>query len=1126
MPRRTDIERIVVVGSGPIVIGQACEFDYSGTQACQVLRREGFHVSLVNSNPATIMTDPDFADRTYIEPLTPESVLAVIERERPDALLPTLGGQTALNVAVALAASGDLDRLGVRLIGAGLEAIHRAEDRSGFQRTMQDAGLPVPRAGAAHTVAEALEIGERIGYPSIVRPSFMLGGGGSGFAHDRAQLEALVDRSLAQSPTHEVLIEESVAGWKEFELEVMRDGADNAIIVCSIENVDPMGVHTGDSITVAPAQTLTDREYQVMRDMALACIRAIGVETGGSNIQFAVDPRDGRIVLIEMNPRVSRSSALASKATGFPIAKIAALLAVGYRLDEITNDITGETPAAFEPTLDYVVVKIPRFAFEKFSAADPTLTSTMKSVGEVMGIGRTFKEALGKAWRSLERDGADLGAWEEEPDDPSVIDRLSTPTHDRLRLVERALRAGHSVDEVAAASSIDPWFVDQIAEVVEQSLALQGRGLDALTAEDLRSAKRMGLSDARIAVLTDRSEVEVRARRSALEVVPVFKTVDTCAGEFPARTPYHYSTYEEETEVRPAERPRVVIVGAGPNRIGQGIEFDYACVHAAYAVRDAGYEAVLVNSNPETVSTDYDTSSRLYFEPVSAEDVLAVCEAERPIGVIVQLGGQTPLKLARTLEQAGFPVLGTAPDAIDLAEDRGKFARLLHELQIPAPPHGEARTLEEARVIAARIGYPVVVRPSYVLGGRAMDIVYGEDELERFVTTAAEAGPDHPVLVDRFLEGAIEVDVDAVSDGTDVFIGAVMEHIEEAGVHSGDSSCAIPPATLSDEELDEVERITSVLARRLEVRGLINLQLAVKDDRIWVLEANPRASRTVPFVSKVTGIPLAKVATLVLLGRTLAELEAEGLLPGDASHYRRLPYTAVKAAVLPFGRFPGVDTILGPEMKSTGEVMGIDTDPGWALAKALTASGSALPRSGSVFISVANRDKRAIVFAAKRLDQLGFALVATRGTAGVLERAGIAVERVTKVSEGSPSIVDRIAAGDIAMIINTPFGRAPRTDGYYIRTMAAKMAVPCITTLPGVMAAIRGIEAMRETAPEPKSLQEYHEYARAVAAQQGRFAVAGVGAVAVAERGSGWHGERSHGSDPTPATNERAEAAT
>ena len=1126
MPRRTDIERIVVVGSGPIVIGQACEFDYSGTQACQVLRREGFHVSLVNSNPATIMTDPDFADRTYIEPLTPESVLAVIERERPDALLPTLGGQTALNVAVALAASGDLDRLGVRLIGAGLEAIHRAEDRSGFQRTMQDAGLPVPRAGAAHTVAEALEIGERIGYPSIVRPSFMLGGGGSGFTHDRAQLEALVDRSLAQSPTHEVLIEESVAGWKEFELEVMRDGADNAIIVCSIENVDPMGVHTGDSITVAPAQTLTDREYQVMRDMALACIRAIGVETGGSNIQFAVDPRDGRIVLIEMNPRVSRSSALASKATGFPIAKIAALLAVGYRLDEITNDITGETPAAFEPTLDYVVVKIPRFAFEKFSAADPTLTSTMKSVGEVMGIGRTFKEALGKAWRSLERDGADLGAWEEEPDDPSVIDRLSTPTHDRLRLVERALRAGHSVDEVAAASSIDPWFVDQIAEVVEQSLALQGRGLDALTAEDLRSAKRMGLSDARIAVLTDRSEVEVRARRSALEVVPVFKTVDTCAGEFPARTPYHYSTYEEETEVRPAERPRVVIVGAGPNRIGQGIEFDYACVHAAYAVRDAGYEAVLVNSNPETVSTDYDTSSRLYFEPVSAEDVLAVCEAERPIGVIVQLGGQTPLKLARTLEQAGFPVLGTAPDAIDLAEDRGKFARLLHELQIPAPPHGEARTLEEARVIAARIGYPVVVRPSYVLGGRAMDIVYGEDELERFVTTAAEAGPDHPVLVDRFLEGAIEVDVDAVSDGTDVFIGAVMEHIEEAGVHSGDSSCAIPPATLSDEELDEVERITSVLARRLEVRGLINLQLAVKDDRIWVLEANPRASRTVPFVSKVTGIPLAKVATLVLLGRTLAELEAEGLLPGDASHYRRLPYTAVKAAVLPFGRFPGVDTILGPEMKSTGEVMGIDTDPGWALAKALTASGSALPRSGSVFISVANRDKRAIVFAAKRLDQLGFALVATRGTAGVLERAGIAVERVTKVSEGSPSIVDRIAAGDIAMIINTPFGRAPRTDGYYIRTMAAKMAVPCITTLPGVMAAIRGIEAMRETAPEPKSLQEYHEYARAVAAQQGRFAVAGVGAVAVAERGSGWHGERSHGSDPTPATNERAEAAT
>ena len=1123
MPRRTDIERILVVGSGPIVIGQACEFDYSGTQACQVLRREGFHVSLVNSNPATIMTDPEFADRTYIEPLTPESVLSVIERDRPDALLPTLGGQTALNVAVALATSGDLDRLGVRLIGAGVEAIHRAEDRSGFQRTMQDAGLPIPRAGTARTLAEALEVAERIGFPLIVRPSFMLGGGGSGFAHDQSQLETLVSRSIEQSPTHEVLVEESVAGWKEFELEVMRDGADNAVVICSIENVDPMGVHTGDSITVAPAQTLTDREYQVMRDMALACIRAIGVETGGSNIQFAVHPRDGRIVLIEMNPRVSRSSALASKATGFPIAKIAALLAVGYRLDEVTNDITGVTPAAFEPTLDYVVVKIPRFAFEKFSTADPTLTSTMKSVGEVMGIGRTFKEALGKAWRSLERDGADLGAWADEPDERPAIDRVSIPTQDRLRLVEGALRAGHSVDAVAAASSIDPWFVDQIAEVVEESLALQGQRLDALTAEAFRSAKRMGLSDARIGVLTASPEAEVRARRTALGVVPVFKTVDTCAGEFPARTPYHYSTYEEETEVRTAERPRVVIVGAGPNRIGQGIEFDYACVHAAYAVREAGFEAVMVNSNPETVSTDYDTSSRLYFEPVSAEDVLAVCEVERPIGVIVQLGGQTPLKLAQTLERAGFPVLGTRPEAIDLAEDRGKFAELLRELEIPAPPHGEARTLEEARGIAARIGYPVVVRPSYVLGGRAMEIVYGEDELERFVTTAAEASPDHPVLVDRFLEGAIEIDVDAVCDGTDVFIGAVMEHIEEAGVHSGDSSCAIPPATLSDEELDEVERITKVLARRLEVRGLINLQLAVKDERIWVLEANPRASRTVPFVSKVIGIPLAKVATLVLLGRTLAELDAEGFLPSDPGHYRHLPYTAVKAAVLPFGRFPGVDTILGPEMKSTGEVMGIDPDPGWALAKALTSSGSALPRTGSVFISVANRDKRAIVFAAQRLDQLGFRLLATRGTAGVLERAGIDVERVAKVSEGDPSIVDRIAGGEVAMIINTPFGRAPRTDGYLIRTMAAKMGVPCITTLQGVMAALRGIEAMREPAPEPKSLQEYHEHARAMAAQQERFAVAGVGAVA--ERGRGWHGKRSHGPDPTPATNERSEAA-
>jgi carbamoyl-phosphate synthase large subunit len=1078
MPKRTDVQRILVIGSGPIVIGQACEFDYSGTQACSVLRREGYHVSLVNPNPATIMTDPEFADATYLEPLTQESMLAVVERERPDAMLPTMGGQTGLNVAVELAESGELDRLGVRLIGASPEAIRRAEDRSGFHRSMVGAGLPVPRSGTARTVDQAMRVAGSVGYPVIVRPSFMLGGGGSGFATDPSSLAELVARSLAASPATEVLVEESLAGWKEFELEVMRDAADNAVVICSIENIDPMGVHTGDSVTVAPQQTLTDREYQDMRDAALACIRAIGVETGGSNIQFAVSPRDGRMALIEMNPRVSRSSALASKATGFPIAKVAALLAVGYRLDEIANDITGQTPAAFEPTLDYVVVKVPRFAFEKFPETDPALTSTMKSVGEVMAIGRTFKEALGKAWRSMERSGFDLGPVAGRSDQP-VLSSLAIPAEGRLHVVEAALAAGHSVDEVAGASGIDPWFVDQIAQVVEETVGLHGRALGSISQAELWEAKRVGLSDARIARLTGSTELGVRRRRDELGVAPVFKTVDTCGGEFPAVTPYHYSTYEEEDEVRPAARPRVVILGAGPNRIGQGIEFDYACVHAAYALSDAGFEAVMVNSNPETVSTDYDTSGRLYFEPVSAEDVLTVCRTERPVGVIVQLGGQTPLKLAHVLEAEGFTILGTRPEAIDLAEDRGKFAALCSELGILAPPHGEARDLGEAQAVAARIGYPVVVRPSYVLGGRAMEIVYGEDELERFVRTAAEASPDHPVLIDRFLEGAIEVDVDAVADGVDVFVGAVMEHIEEAGVHSGDSSCAIPPPTLSDEELDEVERITAVLARRLQVRGLMNLQLAVKDERIWVLEANPRASRTVPFVSKVTGVPLAKVATMVLVGRTLAELVAEGLIPGELAPYRRLPYTSVKAAVLPFGRFPGADTILGPEMRSTGEVMGVDNDPGTALAKALVASGAALPREGTVFVSVSNRDKRGILFPAKRLADMGFRLLATKGTAGVLRRAGIDVTRVDKVSEGTPSVIDMIEEGRVDLVINTPFGRGPRTDGYHIRTAAWQGGIPCVTTLPGVLAAIRGIEALREGPTEPRSLQEYHGLARA-----------------------------------------------
>jgi len=1094
MPRRSDLERILVIGSGPIVIGQACEFDYSGTQACKVLRREGFHVSLINSNPATIMTDPEFAERTYVEPLTPESVLGVVERERPDALLPTLGGQTGLNVAVALAESGDLDRLGVSLIGAGLEAIHRAEDRSGFRRTMREAGLDTPRAGIARSVERALELGTELGYPLIVRPSFTLGGGGSGFAGDPDELRALATRSLAISPVTEILVEESVAGWKEFELEVMRDASDNAVVICSIENVDPMGVHTGDSITVAPAMTLSDREYQRMRDAALRCIRAVGVETGGSNIQFAVDPHTGRQVLIEMNPRVSRSSALASKATGFPIAKIAALLAVGYTLDEIPNDVTGVTPAAFEPTLDYVVVKVPRFAFEKFPDADPVLTSTMKSVGEVMAIGRTFKEALGKAWRSLERSEADLGGAVADPS----LESLAAPTERRLQLVEAALRAGRSVDEVAAASSIDPWFVDQIAQVVEEAGRIDGRDLDDLDAGEVRRLKRAGLSDRRIGTLVSATEAQVRARRTALGERAVFKTVDTCAGEFPARTPYHYSTYEEQDEARPAERERVIILGAGPNRIGQGIEFDYACVHAAFALEQAGYEAVMVNSNPETVSTDYDTSARLYFEPLSTEDVLAVCEAERPVGVICQFGGQTPLRLAREIEAAGFRVLGTEAASIDLAEDRGRFAALLRDLGIAAPSHGEAGDVEQARSIAARIGFPVVVRPSYVLGGRAMEIVYAEDDLERFVTTAAAAGPEHPVLIDRFLEGAVEIDVDAVCDGSEVFIGAVMEHIEEAGIHSGDSSCQIPPATLSDEELDEIHRITRTIALEMRVRGLINLQLAVKDERIWVLEANPRASRTVPFVSKVTDVQLAKVATSVLIGRSLADLRQEGVVPADPRHYLYLPYSAVKAAVLPFGRFPGVDTILGPEMRSTGEVMGIDADPGWALAKALIASGASLPTEGTVFVSVANRDKRSIVYPAKRLADLGFRVLATRGTAAVLERAGVAVTRVPKVSEGERSVVDLIQEAEVDLVVNTPFGRGPRTDGSLIRTAAAQAGIPCVTTLPGLFAALRGIEALMGTTREPRSIQEWHRRARETSAVQERLAFeerpAGVGA--------------------------------
>jgi carbamoyl-phosphate synthase large subunit len=1106
VPRRTDLESILVIGSGPIVIGQACEFDYSGTQACKVLRAEGFRVILVNSNPATIMTDPEFADRTYIEPLTPASVLAVIERERPDALLPTLGGQTALNVAVALAESGALEKGGIQLIGASLEAIRRAEERQLFVRTMQEAGLPLPASRFAHSVEEAQAAAGRLGYPVMVRPSYVLGGGGSGLARDRAELRDAAADGIGASPIGEVLVEESVEGWKEYELEVMRDAADNAVVVCSIENVDPMGVHTGDSITVAPAQTLTDREYQAMRDAALACIRAVGVETGGANIQFAVEASSGRLVVIEMNPRVSRSSALASKATGFPIAKIAAKLAVGYRLDEITNDITGETPACFEPALDYVVVKVPRWAFEKFPDADARLTTRMKSVGEVMAVGRTFKEALGKAMRSLERDGADLGSDDPAllsaegggaaargrrsadsgrsatlipapPGDaaaPSMLERLGVATEHRLQLVELALRQGHSVDEVAGASGIDPWFVDQIAQVAEIAERLRGRRLALVTGDELREAKRSGFSDRRLARLLGATEREVRAARRAAGVAPVFKTVDTCAGEFSAKTPYYYSTYERATEFRPAERPRVVILGSGPNRIGQGIEFDYACVHASFALREAGYETVMVNCNPETVSTDYDTSDRLYFEPLTVEDALAVCEAEDPEGVIVQLGGQTPLGLAAELEAEGFGVLGTSPAAIDAAEDRGKFGAMLAGLALATPPHGEAVSEAEAIAVAERIGYPAVIRPSYVLGGRAMEIVYTEAEVARYLHSATAASPERPVFIDRFLEGAIELDVDALSDGRETFVAAVMEHIEETGVHSGDSSCAVPPITVSDQELDDVESIVRAIAEGLGVVGLLNVQLALKEERLWVLEANPRASRTVPFVSKATGVPLAKAAARVMVGARLADLRAEGALPEDPHHYRHLRHMAVKAAVLPFGRFPGVDTVLGPEMRSTGEVMGIDPDLGVALAKAQAATGAPLPSTGTVFVSVANRDKRAIVFPAKRLADLGFRILATRGTAGLLARAGVPVTAVAKVSEGTRHAADLILAGEVDLVINTPFGRGARTDGYFIRTAAAGAGVPCITTLPGAFAAIQGIEAALRVGEEPRCLQEYH----------------------------------------------------
>jgi carbamoyl-phosphate synthase large subunit len=1098
VPRRTDISSILVIGSGPIVIGQACEFDYSGTQACRVLRAEGFRVILVNSNPATIMTDPEFADATYLEPITPEFVELVIAKERPDALLATLGGQTALNTAVALHENGVLERYGVELIGASIEAIQRGENRQQFKAVVEGltgiAGGPaeVARSVICHSLDEVLSAAEDLGYPVVVRPSFTMGGVGSGLASDEAELRRMAGAGLAASPTAEVLIEESVLGWKEYELEVMRDRADNVVIVCSIENLDPMGVHTGDSITVAPAMTLTDREYQRMRDVAIGIIRAVGVDTGGCNIQFAVNPADGRMIVIEMNPRVSRSSALASKATGFPIAKIAAKVAVGYTLDEIPNDITQQTPASFEPTLDYVVVKVPRFAFEKFPAADSTLTTHMKSVGEAMAIGRNFTEALGKALRSLEDPKApfdfttrSLRSREE------LLTEASRPHDGRLGVVVQALRAGASVEQVHAATGIDPWFVDQLVLLLEVAEAV--RSAPELTADVLRLAKRHGFSDAQVAGIRHLSEDVVRGVRWALGVRPVYKTVDTCAAEFAARTPYHYSSYDLETEVQSRTKPAVLILGSGPNRIGQGIEFDYSCVHAAMSLSEAGYETVMVNCNPETVSTDYDTADRLYFEPLTQEDVLEVMHAEQaagPVaGVIVQLGGQTPLRLAQGLKDAGVPIVGTSPEAIHLAEDRGAFSAVLAAEQLPAPKHGLASSFQEAKAIADEIGYPVLVRPSYVLGGRGMEIVYEESTLSAYITRATEVSPAHPVLVDRFLDDAVEIDVDALYDGDELYVGGVMEHIEEAGIHSGDSACALPPITLGAEVVDRIRSSTEAIARGVGVRGLINNQYALAGDTLYVLEANPRASRTVPFVSKATATPLAKAAARVMLGATIAELRASGLLRavGDGSTEDHTGPIAVKEAVMPFNRFRtvegiSVDTILGPEMKSTGEVMGLDIDFGTAFAKSQVAGFGPLPTKGTVFISVANRDKRFVIFPVKRLADLGFEILATAGTASMLRRHGVVVTSVRKFSQGpgpdgEKTVVQAILDGEVDLIFNTPHGLSPdgrpRFDGYEIRTAAVLRNIPCVTTVQGLAAAVQGIEAIRAGNVGVRSLQSW-----------------------------------------------------
>ncbi|MDB9343707.1 carbamoyl-phosphate synthase large subunit [Nodularia spumigena CS-586/05] len=1081
MPRRQDIHKILLLGSGPIVIGQACEFDYSGTQACKALREEGYEVVLVNSNPATIMTDPETADRTYIEPLTPDFVEKVIAKERPDALLPTMGGQTALNLAVALAKNGALDKYNVELIGAKLPAIEKAEDRKLFNEAMAKIGVAVCPSGTASSLAESKEIAEKIGtYPLIIRPAFTMGGTGGGIAYNKEEFEEMAQVGIDASPVSQILIDQSLLGWKEYELEVMRDLADNVVIICSIENIDPMGIHTGDSITVAPAQTLTDKEYQRLRDMAIKIIREIGVETGGSNIQFAVNPVTGDVVVIEMNPRVSRSSALASKATGFPIAKIAAKLAVGYTLDEIKNDITKQTPASFEPTIDYVVTKIPRFAFEKFPGSDAVLTTQMKSVGEAMAIGRTFNESFQKALRSLETGRAGWGCDQAEklPSGEQIRALLRTPHPDRIFAVRHALQLGISTEEIYELTAIDPWFLDKMQQMLDVEKFLKRTPLKQLTKEQFYEVKRDGFSDRQIAFATKTTEDEVRNYRQELGVIPVYKTVDTCAAEFEAFTPYYYSTYEEETEVLPTTKPKVMILGGGPNRIGQGIEFDYCCCHAAYALKKAGFETIMVNSNPETVSTDYDTSDRLYFEPLTKEDVINIIEAENPVGVIIQFGGQTPLKLAVPLEEflknnPSLPtkIWGTSPDSIDMAENRERFEKILNELNIAQPPNGIARSYDDALIVAKRIGYPVVVRPSYVLGGRAMEIVYSDTELERYMTFAVQVEPEHPILIDKFLENAIEVDVDAIADHTGrVVIGGIMEHIEQAGIHSGDSACSLPSISLSPAVLQQIRTWTVLLAQALSVVGLMNIQFAVVgaqgySPQVYILEANPRASRTVPFVSKSTGIPLAKVASLIMSGKTLEELNfTEEVIPA---------HIAVKEAVLPFNKFPGTDTILGPEMRSTGEVMGIDSSFGRAFAKAELAAGEFLPLKGTVFVSMSDRDKSDAVNVVKELMTLGFTVMATLGTRRVLQENGLDVELVLKLHEGRPHVLDAIKNQKIQLIINTPSGEEAQTDARLIRRTALAYKIPIITTIAGARATVAAIHSLQTTTLDVKVIQDY-----------------------------------------------------